>query len=197
MNYVTHIKPLEDQGKSDAQIAAILGTIRTSPIVLSELEAKLTLWGILSRDPVTNNRQGPLVTAATGDSSLKPVALQLLSWLGSARSQQLSTQTADVAPVWAAGIAAMVAGQVLTQSQADTLNSLGGSLQFPGVTEQQVTACRAAHVEAQEAAAAAQVIQAKRDQIRGLFDGILNQIGTSEQAQAVNTLRLIATDLEA
>ena len=197
MNYLTDIKPLEDAGKSDAEIAAILGTVRERPILLSDLEAKLTLWGILGRDPITNNRQGPLVDIATGNGPLKPVAVQLISWIGSARSQQISTNTPDVSPIWAGGIAAMVAGDVLTQPQADALNAFAGALRFPGVTEADAADSRAAWQAAEAARIAAEQLANLRDGYRAQFDAIVNQIGTAEQPAAVVSLRVIADALEA
>lgn len=197
MNYLNDIKPLEDSGKTDAQIAAILSTVRRKPVPLADLEANLTLWGILGRDPVTNNRSGSLVTAATNASQIQPVAQQLLSWLGSARSQQISTDTAEVAPVWAAGIAGMVAATILTQAQADVLNGLAGDLRHGTVTEQQVSDARTAHEAAVAAEEAAEVIAQQRNSYRARFDSVLNQIGTVEQSQAVTALRTIADELEA
>ena len=197
MNYLSDVKPLEDVGKSAAEIAAILGTLRERPILLSDLEAKLTLWGILGRDPITNNRQGPLIDIATGNGPLKPVAVQLISWIGSSRSQQISTNTPDVSPIWAGGIAAMVAGGVLTQGQADVLNAFAGILRFPGVTEADVADSRAAWQAAEAARIAAEELANLRDGYRAQFDGVVNQIGTAEQPQAVAALRAIADALEA
>ena len=176
MNYLTHVKPLEDAGYNAAQIAAILGTVRTRPVPLSELEAKLTLWGVLARDPETNDRTGPLVGAALTEWPLKPVAVQLLSWLGSSRSQQVSTDSVEVSPIWAAGLAAMVAGSILTQSQADILNALAGPLVHPGVTADQVTACLDAYLDEQAALAAAETLRAAQAELRTQWQPLHNSL---------------------
>lgn len=197
MQYLSDVKPLEDAGKTDAEIAAILGTLRERPVPLAELEAKLTLWGVLSRHPVTNERQGPLVNTATNGGPLQPVAAQLLSWLGSSRSQQISVNTPDVAPIWAAGMSAMVAGGILTPVQAGILNGLAGDLVFTGVSEQDVADSRASYQADEAARIAAEHLAMLRSGYHAQFGAILNQIGTVEQPAAVVSLRAIADALEA
>lgn len=204
MNYLTHVKPLEDAGHNAAQIAAILGTVRTRPVPLSELEAKLTLWGVLARDPVSNNRTGPLVDVAVGNTPLKPVAVQLLSWIGSARSQQVSTDAVEVSPIWAAGLAAMVTGSILTQSQADTLNALAGPLVHPGVTADQVTACINAYFDDLADQAAAETLRTAQAALRATWQPLHNSLVAAvldgpdpTVANLVAALQTMITQLEA
>lgn len=196
MDYARDILPL-DVDRSDAQIAAILRTVRTKAVPLSELEGKLTLWGLLGRDPATNARTGPLVDAATGDGAVKAVALQLLAWLGSSRSLQISTDSPEVSPVWAAGVAAMRSAGIITEAQMVALWALSGELLFPGVTAEEIADARTEYQNALAAADAADQLQQTRNAYRIRFDAIRNQIGTSEQPQAVTALRTIADELEA
>lgn len=197
LNYFRDVAPLETAGHTDAEIAAMLSTIRQRPVQLNELESRLTLWGILGRDPRTNERNGPLVDSASGQDPIAPVCRQLLSWLGSNRSQQLSTDRADVAPLWDAGMQLLTAARLITDTQAAALHALAGDLVHPGLTAQDVADSRAAYQAAEAARIAAEQLATLRDEYRQQFDAITNQIGTVEQPAAVVSLRAIADALEA
>lgn len=174
LQYSRDVEPFEMAGKSDAEIAAIFSTLRVKPVPLNELEAKLTLWQILERDPATNERRGVLVDVAQASGPLQPVARQLLSWIGSARSMQVSTDTIEVSPIWAAGIAAMVTGGVLTQGQADILNGLAGGLVHGPLVADDVAACRTAFQAEQAARDAAEQREAQRRALWDSFSPLYN-----------------------
>ena len=97
-------------------------------------------------------------------------------------------------PTWAGLVWQIIQG--LTQAApdaaalVDSFYALDGGRPYRDLTVEQFAAQRTA-------AQAEAALTAQRNDLRSRFDTIWNQIGTSEQSDAINDLRAIATELEA
>lgn len=66
LNYVTQIAPLENAGKTDAEIVSYYNVITAKPIPCSDLKIILEESGLVVEDPVTGSRVGSLIDHYTG-----------------------------------------------------------------------------------------------------------------------------------
>jgi len=140
MDYSADIKPLEDRGLADDQIASILSSFTRKDILLSEVENFLDFEGLAARNPVTGNWEGALVDVIGGASQeLSAGVSELFVHLNKPRSTQIATTQEEWALKSSALLAGLVGAGIITQAQADGFVALGGGLRHGVVTEADVT----------------------------------------------------------
>ena len=175
---------------TDAAQVAILKTLTTTDILGTKLgkwlgERQLLSWdgtgwfGLLQTLIDNGTITG---TALDGIRELKAV-------LVGPRGDGLETTS----PVWAPIVFQTISGisQVSNDAAAmiDSFYALDGGRPYKDLTADQFAAQRtAAETEA--------ALNAQRNALRARLDAIWNQIGTSEQSDAIADLRAIATELE-
>jgi hypothetical protein len=180
---------------TDAEIVAALQStgVTARSIVLSELLFLLNFRGMLTK-LVSNNADEKwtgsvlaMKSAIAADPTATAHVDRWLSHITNPRNTHWDTSDANyAAPFWA--MAQAVAGGELMPSVEDfaAVAALGGGWLFADLTAEQFAAERAA-AEAQSA----------REALRSRIDTAWNQIGTSEQAEAIAEFRAIADELEA
>jgi hypothetical protein len=132
MDYLFDVKPLEDRGLTNPEIAGILSSFTNVDIQLSEVENFLDFEGLAKRNPISGNWEGVLVNVTAGVS-------ELFVHLNKPRSTQIATTQEEWALKSSALLAGLVAGGIITQAQADGFVALGGGLRHGVVTEADVT----------------------------------------------------------
>lgn len=153
VDYLSQVKPLEDAGLSDADIAYALANQTAGPIPCYDAKLILEESGLVVEDPVTGGRSGTLIDFYQGlaESDIK----KLTGWFIShcfGRGNNVATQeyprNVQVAMVMDSLPADM-------QGEADALIALGGGKPWAGTVEADVVASRDAY-NAEQAEQAAQ-----------------------------------------
>ena len=152
IDYLSQVKPLEDAGVSDAEIAYALANQTAGPIPCYDAKLMLEESGLVVEDPVTGVRGGALIEFYQGISD--PPLKSLTGWFIShcfGRGNNVATQeyprNVQVAIVMATLPADM-------QDEADALIALGGGQPWAGTVEADVVASRAAYNAEQDERAA-------------------------------------------
>ena len=143
LDYLVQIKPLEDDGMSDADIASLLAASTNKDISIAELENFLDFEGLAKRDALSGSWVGVLPDEVTNNNfGLGPALGKLFSHMNKPRSVIVDT---TVSP-WATDAADLTAGLVsaglLTPSQQADFYALGGGLPNTDLTEADVTQSR-------------------------------------------------------
>ena len=68
MDYLFDVKPLEDRGLPNPEIAGILSSFTNADIQLSEVENFLDFEGLAARNAITGNWEGVLLNVIGGAS---------------------------------------------------------------------------------------------------------------------------------
>jgi hypothetical protein len=178
IDYLRDVKPFEDQGYTDAQIAHHLASRTAKPIECSDAKIVLEESGLVYEDPVTLSRSGDLIDRyqVMPDNELK----SLLGWFIShvfGRGSQISSNTSPRAVQLASVIADLPAGM---QPVAQDLLQLGGGQPDAGTVEADVVAARAVYD-------ADIVEQTRQDTIRTLAAEIENDYINPAVSDGVST----------
>lgn len=204
IDYQTHVKPLENEGMSDAEIAALLAASTASDIPVGELENYLTFQGLATRNPITGAWEGPLIDEITGNVyGLGPGLSALFSHVNKPRSTVIDTTVSPWASDAAALTGGLVAAGLITAQQQVEFYDLGGGLPNAGLTEAEVTQSR---VDWEAAEAQRQAEEAARQAHAEWVNGYWTQhnatvapvldAGTVDDAALVAALRSLADSLE-
>ena len=168
LNYSRDIEPLEAQGLTDVEIAALLAASTLSDIPVGELENYLTFQGLAVRNPLTGAWEGPLPDEITNNVyGLGDGLASLFSHINKPRSVVIDTTVSPWATDAAALTAGLVAAGLLTPQQRDDFYDLGGGRPNASVVEADVVAARQVYQDEQ-----AEV--ARQDSIRALQAEIEN-----------------------
>lgn len=156
MEYLNDIQPLENQGLSDAEIAALIDASTATDIPVADLENLLDFEGLAKRNPITGAWEGPLADEIVNNVfGLSAGLSDLFSHVNKPRSVVVDT---TVSP-WGLNAKALtdglVAAGLLTTDQQTAFYALGGGRPNEGTTEQDVVDARTAY-DAEVAAAAAE-----------------------------------------
>ena len=140
LDYLFDVKPLEDRGLTNPEIAGILSSFTNMDIQLSEVENFLDFEGLAARNAITGNWEGALVSVIGGASQeLSAGVSELFVHLNKPRSTQIATTQEEWALKSSALLAGLVGAGIITQAQADGFVALGGGLRHGVVTEADVT----------------------------------------------------------
>ena len=136
MDYLIDVKPLEDRGLTNPEIAGILSSFTNVDIPLAEVENFLDFEGLAARNAITGNWEGALVDVIGGASQeLSDGVSELFVHLNKPRSTQIATTQEEWALKSSSLLAGLVAGGIITQAQADGFVALGGGLRHGAVTD--------------------------------------------------------------
>tara|TARA_Y100000385_G_C13017317_1_gene604475 strand:- start:700 stop:1317 length:618 start_codon:yes stop_codon:yes gene_type:complete len=129
MDYMADVKPLEDRGLADEQIASILSSFTKKDILLAEVENFLDFEGLAARNPVTGNWEGLLVSVIGGASQeLSDGVSELFVHLNKPRSTSISTTQEEWATKCSLLLMGLVSSNVITSEQSNGFIDLGGGL---------------------------------------------------------------------
>ncbi len=184
---------------TDEEIVAQLRPITVTPINLAYLMEMLNFRGMLRKTDGSNGQerwQGTLqnLKSALVVYGMTDATIEYETWFSHVTNpRQVSWDTSR--PEYAIGFAEMqttFGGQPTMPSVADfeAVVALGGGRPYVDLTVESYTELRS-NAESQA------VIDAERNTLRVRLDSVFNQIGTSEQPDAIIELRAIADELEA
>jgi hypothetical protein len=174
---------------TDAEIVAKLQTLTAGPIPIANVLQWFDEQNLAELDPIENAWVGTLVSVVKNPATPAPLAAglrRLFVHLAKRTSQTVDTTDLTFAvEVWTL-LGYLIQMGVVTSQQRDSFYLLDGGRPYKDLTVQQFAAQRA-DAEAEQV----------RQSIRLRLDAAWNQIGTSEQADAIAELRAIADEMEA
>jgi hypothetical protein len=159
IDYLTDIKPMEDAGKTDVEIAEHMSSRTARPIPCSDAKIVLEEDGVVVEDPVNLQRLGTLVDHYNGlpDGPNKT----LIAWFIShvfGRGTQISSNTQPRA-VQLAGVLASLGPTF--EATGTKLLALGGGQPDAGTTDADIATIRSEYQADQERQTAYLTIQTK------------------------------------
>lgn len=212
VDYLSQVKPLEDAGMTDAEIAALLAASTASDIPIADLENFLDFESLAKRNAITGAWEGVLPDEIINNAfGLSDGLSALFNHINKPRSVVIDTTVSPWASDAAALTAGLVAAGLLTSQQRDDFYNLGGGLPNEGLTEAEVTQSRVdweaaeAQRQAEEAErqAALLAMQQHMDWVsdyQGRFNlnvaAVLDDSPNRDNAALVAALRALADDLE-
>jgi len=174
---------------TDAEIVAKLQTLTSGPIPIANVLQWFDEQNLAELDPIENAWVGTLVSVVKNPATPAPLAAglrKLFVHLAKRTSQTVDTTDLTFAvEVWAL-LGFLIQMGVVTTEQRDLFYLLDGGRPYKDLTDVQFAAQRTA-AKAEQA----------RQSLRSRIDTAWNQIGTSEQAEAIAEFRAIADELEA
>lgn len=127
MDYLSDIQPLEQDGKTDAEIAAFLSAVTPSPILIADLENFLDFEGLAKRNPLTGAWEGTLPDEVTNNAYGLGLGLAaLFSHINKPRSVHVDTTVDPWASSAHALLGGLLAAGLITAAQYDDFYALGG-----------------------------------------------------------------------
>ena len=142
MDYLSDIQPLEQDGKTDAEIAALLSAVTPAPILIADLENFLDFEGLAKRNPLTGTWEGVLPDEVSNNVyGLGPGLAALFSHVNKPRSTHVDTTVDPWATSAHSLLGGLLATGLITASQYDDFYALGGGHDHD-VTEQDVADAR-------------------------------------------------------
>ena len=204
IDYISQVKPLEDAGMTDAEIAALLAASTASDIPIADLENFLDFESLAKRNAITGSWEGVLPDEIVNNAfGLSDGLSALFNHINKPRSVVVDTTVSPWASDAAALTAGLVAAGLITSQQQTDFYALGGGLPNAGLTEAEVTQCR---VDWEAAEAARQAEEAARQAYQDWVDGYWSQhnsfvavvldAGTPDDAALVAALRAMADEIE-
>lgn len=143
MDYLSDIQPLEQDGKTDAEIAGFLSALTPRPILIADLENFLDFEGLAKRNPLTGAWEGTLPDeVANNVYGLSTGLSALFSHINKPRSVHVDTTVDPWASSAHALLGGLLATALITQVQYDGFYALGGGHEHD-VTAQDVADARA------------------------------------------------------
>ncbi len=180
IDYLTDIKPLEDVGLDDANIAFALSVRTATPILCEATKVALEGSGAIAEDPVTQTRSGPLIDHYGTLSGAEAV---LLAWFIShvmIRGVEITANTYPRSVEVASVISGLPAGLL---DVADEIIELGGGRPDAGTTEADVVAARGQYEAEQAEEQRQQSVQAVQAEIENTWINPAMSDGVSTAAQ--------------
>lgn len=146
INYTRDVEPLENEGKTDAEIASLLNASTVKDIPIADLENFFTFEGLANRNAVTGAWEGPLIDELNNNVyGLGPGLKKLFEHINKSRSVIIDTTVSPWAEdAWLLTGGLLLAGLV-TQAQYDGFYALGKGRKFGDVVEADVAQARADH----------------------------------------------------
>jgi len=146
LDYLVQIKPLEDDGMSDADIASLLAASTNKDISIAELENFLDFEKLAKRDALSGSWVGVLADEVTANAfGLSEGLSELFSHMNKPRSVIVDT---TVSP-WSTGALALTSGLLaaglITQAQYDGFYDLANGRPNPNLVEQDIIDSRNAY----------------------------------------------------
>jgi hypothetical protein len=137
------IADLLSEGKTPAQIAALLAVRTVRPIQIADLENYVAFQGIAWRNPITSDWEGPLIVAMQNDAfpaDLRGGIGVLLGHVNKPRSVIIDTTQEPWASQASALLPGLLATGILSETQVGEVLALAGGYRYPGVDEAAVEA---------------------------------------------------------
>ena len=204
MDYLTDIKPLEDQGMTDAEIASLLSASTSRDIQISELENFLDFEGLASRNAITGSWEGPLPSEIVNNNfGLSAGLSKLFNHINKPRSVIVDTTVSPWSTDALALTGGLLAAGLISQQQYDGFYDLAGGRPNANVVEQDIIDSRAqweadeAQRQAEEAAR-----QAHQDWVSSYWTQHNSTVapvldaGTVDDVALVAALRSLADTIE-
>lgn len=139
MDYLTDIKPLEDQGMTDAEIASLLSASTSRDIQISELENFLDFEGLASRNAITGSWEGPLPSEIVNNNfGLSAGLSKLFNHINKPRSVIVDTTISPWSTDALALTSGLLAAGLITQQQYNGFYDLAGGRPNANVVEQDI-----------------------------------------------------------
>jgi len=143
MDYIVDVKPLEDRGLADEQIASILSSLTVKDISLAEVENFLDFEGLAARNAITGNWEGVLIDVIGGASQeLSDGVSELFIHLNKPRSTSIATTQEEWALKCSLLLLGLVSSNVITSEQLNGFVSLGNGLKYGVVSAVDVAQSR-------------------------------------------------------
>lgn len=204
MDYLIDIKPLEDQGMTDAEIASLLSASTSRDIQISELENFLDFEGLASRNAITGSWEGPLPSEIVNNNfGLSAGLSKLFNHINKPRSVIVDTTVSPWATDALALTGGLLAAGLINQQQYDGFYDLAGGRPNANTVEQDIIDSRAqweadeAQRQAEEAAR-----QAHQDWVSSYWTQHNSTVapvldaGTVDDVALVAALRSLADTIE-
>ncbi|MEO1526721.1 MAG: hypothetical protein AAFX06_14900 [Planctomycetota bacterium] len=187
MNYSKDIKPLEDAGLSDQQIADALATltVRDMPVeALRQVMRERKLW---LKDPISRARDrgkiGEAMTRAGFSEALYGGLVEFEAALYDMSATHVSTSSRiDIAGEVAAVIGGLAESGVVTSEDVTAFYAVGGGMKYPNVDAAAVATARQAHADEVAEESRMQEIDALRARIENDFINPAMDDGSSTAA---------------
>lgn len=194
IDYLTQVKPLEDAGMTDAEIAALLAASTASDIPIADLENFLDFESLAKRNAITGSWEGVLPDEIINNAfGLSAGLSSLFNHINKPRSVVIDTTVSPWASDAAALTAGLLAAGLITAQQQTDFYALGGGLPNAGLTEAEVTQSRV-DWEAEEAARQAEeeARQAHQDWVNGYWSQHNATVAPVLDAGPVDDVALVA-----
>jgi len=137
------ISDLLSEGKTPAQIAALLAVRTVRPIQIADLENYVAFQGIAWRNPITSDWEGPLIVAMGNEAfpaDLRGGIGALLGHVNKPRSTIIDTTQEPWASQASALLPGLLVTGILSETQVGEVLALAGGYRYPGVDEAAVEA---------------------------------------------------------
>lgn len=146
LNYLVQIKPLEDDGMSDTDIASLLAASTNKDISIAELENFLDFENLAKRDALSGSWVGVLPDEVTNNVfGLGPGLAELFSHMNKPRSVIVDTTVSPWATDALALTNGLLAAGLITQAQHDGFYDLANGRPNPNLVEQDIIDSRNAY----------------------------------------------------
>ena len=139
LDYLVQIKPLEDDGMSDADIASLLAASTNKDISIAELENFLDFEGLAKRDALSGSWVGVLPDEVTANTfGLSSGLAELFSHMNKPRSVIVDTTVSPWSTDALALTGGLLAAGLITQAQYDGFYDLANGRPNPNLVEQDI-----------------------------------------------------------
>lgn len=146
IDYLKDVKPFEDLGKTDAEIAQHLSSRTRKPIPCADAKIILEEAGLVIEDPITNVRSGTLIDHYNSMLDTNPMKA-LIGWFIAhvfGRGTQISSDTQPRAVQLASVLAGLPPA---LQSVGQDLLALGGGQPQAGTVEADIPVARQEYLD--------------------------------------------------
>jgi hypothetical protein len=185
------ISDLLAEGKTPAQIAALLAVRTVRPIQIADLENYVAFEGIAWRNPITSDWEGPLIVAMQNDAfpaDLRGGIGALLGHVNKPRSTIIDTTQEPWASQASALLPGLLVTGILSETQVGEVLALAGGYRYPGVDEAAVDA--AIELEGKQVA-----IDAARTQLNSRTTRINAWLDNIDMSLSVEEIEAYIADL--
>jgi hypothetical protein len=184
LDYLSQIKPLEDQGMSDADIASLLAASTNKDIAISELENFLDFENLAKRDALSGSWVGTLPDEVTNNVfGLGPGLANLFSHMNKPRSVIIDTTVSPWATDALALTNGLLAAGLITQAQYDGFYDLANGRPNPNLVEQDIVDSRSVYQSELAEQARQQAIFTLKAEIENSWINPAISDGVSTEAQ--------------
>lgn len=181
LSYLDDIKPLEDQGYTDSQIASYYSQLTTGPISCGDAKILMEEAGAVVEDPVTQARTGSLITHY---ETLAPGPVkQLLAWFIThcfGRGDQINSHLQPRASQVLGVVASLPAGEL--RDLGSKIVELGGGQPNLGLVASDISQARSAWQAGEQEAARREAIQSLQAEIENTWINPAISDGVSDSA---------------